>query len=1152
MSVTSKMKILAALWLGATVVGANQEYGTSSRAAEFTHPSYPRVHDDHHWAIAPRQEQEVPADDRNPPPPIVPNPQPNQPAAPNTPVPAPLPETTAEPINPPAEVTTAEPAPQEPETTAQPENPPAPVTTTEKPDTPDDSNTTEGAPVPVPPVPTPNKPDDPKPEDPKDPEDPKPEDPKDPEDPNPDDPEDPEDPTIPVIPDVPKVPDVPKIPDPNKPDDPKNPDDPKKPDDPKDPKDPENPDPKDPVNPDPKDPENPDPKDPENPDPKDPENPDPEDPKDPKDPTVPNDPDDCEKKDPAPCTKTVSFYSESETYTREPISTVYVTCPAPIDCPAKQTPTITTSIFPEESVLFGDVPADNEAIPTMEAVEDDTSRYFQQVFDDENISINDAQHPDVQCQQQSNNDVPRDCFVSIYSKFCAEVNGHEGDELTKNLTGADADTGSKEKRASLNLRRHMLRERAEACDGWVFEHYWSGAKGDCQIPCGDSMYAFSDECFDSENSFLEGTIDVGCGTYKYTAMPTTSTTAPPIHLTGLPTLTDVPGPISTPDGSSCAETATNTQCALGGGGGHGQACVENTYCASWVSTKPTEAPAPPEVKTTPLELGPVFCKNRGGDHKDVNPGAVKSLADAYCEANLPVELKPGDPVSGTTKSDIYYYEVSWVEGCKTTVESQDPYTPLGKDGPPCRDLFVKAYAGWPSSTKFTGAAVSRSAFSGRRVYKLEELHSKYGPVVRIAPNEVSISDWRHLRTIYTNNKGVIKDRRFYGGATFVGKSNIFEMINPEQHAARRKMSSPPYSLASVALLDPLIKENARRLAKRLGNGISSSTSSLGSVDAFAMCGLFSFEVVCQAGFAKDFSNDADSTAALTLLHAMDGSAPTLIFDSLLPFLDKFGMANKVPGFIGDAYRKRDYWREKSYEMVDHFLEKSSSDEKYLLTPLATGVDSYLGRKLTHEELVEEAMGYMFAGSGTTSSTLTYLLYELSKRENSSTQERLRAEVLAIADDDILAIRNNAYINAIIKETMRLHPTIISTIPRQLTEPLTLGEYTIPSGTVVGMQNWLHHRDPSVFPDPDKFIPDRWLNETHEMKSSLTPFSLGKRNCIGQNLAWQELYWATSEIMRSGLRFRVGKEMQDWEMDMEDRFNIAPRGRRLMLEVSPVN
>ncbi|KAF5567425.1 cytochrome P450 monooxygenase [Fusarium napiforme] len=348
----------------------------------------------------------------------------------------------------------------------------------------------------------------------------------------------------------------------------------------------------------------------------------------------------------------------------------------------------------------------------------------------------------------------------------------------------------------------------------------------------------------------------------------------------------------------------------------------------------------------------------------------------------------------------------------------------------------------PSATKLTGATVWLSTIQGRRAYKLEELHKKYGPVVRTGPNEVSISDWRHLRTIYLNTKGMIKNPDFYKAATFVCKDNIFQMI--------------------------------------------------------------------------------------------------------------FNIGIKLPGAIGDSYLKREYWREKSYEMVDHFLEKSADDEKYLLTPLATGVEGYLGRKLTHEELVEEAMGYMFAGSGTTSSTLAYLLYELSKPENAPIQERLRTEVLAIPHDDIVTIRNNTYINAVIKETLRAHPTIISTIPRLLTEPLTLGQYTLPSGTVIGMQNWLHHHDASVFPDPKKFVPERWLNETPEMKSALTPFSLGKRNCIGQNLAWQELYWAVSEVMRSGLRFRVAEEMKHWEMEMEDRFNIAPRGRRLMLTASLVD
>lgn len=357
-------------------------------------------------------------------------------------------------------------------------------------------------------------------------------------------------------------------------------------------------------------------------------------------------------------------------------------------------------------------------------------------------------------------------------------------------------------------------------------------------------------------------------------------------------------------------------------------------------------------------------------------------------------------------------------------------------------------------------------------------------------------------------------------------------------------------MQSVALLDSLIREKAQRLAKRLATGASSSVT--GTTDAFQLCGLFSFEVICQAGFATDFSNNSNDSGAHALLEAMDGSAPTLIFDSALPLLSKLGIGRLLPGFIGDSYRKRDYWKAMSIKMVDHFLKNCTLDQRYLLTPLATGVDDYLGRKLNHDELVEEAMGYMFAGSGTTSSTLTYLLYEISKPRNAGIQERLRSEITAIPGDDIVAIRNSPYVNAVIKETFRTHPTIISTLPRVTVEPLVLSKHTLPPNTVVGMQNWLHHRDGSVFPDPDRFIPDRWLEETAEMKSALTPFSIGKRGCIGQNLAWQELYWAVSEVMRSGLQFRLGKEMQSWEMEMEDRFNIAPRGRRLMLAVSPLN
>ena len=144
-----------------------------------------------------------------------------------------------------------------------------------------------------------------------------------------------------------------------------------------------------------------------------------------------------------------------------------------------------------------------------------------------------------------------------------------------------------------------------------------------------------------------------------------------------------------------------------------------------------------------------------------------------------------------------------------------------------------------------------------------------------------------------------------------------------------------------------------------------------------------------------------------------------------------------------------------------------------------------------------------------------------------------------------------YLNAAIKETMRLNPTIISTLPRVLDVPLTLPKagIALPAGTVVGMQNYVHHRDPTVYSDPHSFRPERWLGlaPSSDMEKALTPFSLGSRNCIGQNLARAELLLATSLLFRK-LDLQLNEEMKNDDMDMEDRFNIAPRGRKLLLNV----
>lgn len=366
------------------------------------------------------------------------------------------------------------------------------------------------------------------------------------------------------------------------------------------------------------------------------------------------------------------------------------------------------------------------------------------------------------------------------------------------------------------------------------------------------------------------------------------------------------------------------------------------------------------------------------------------------------------------------------------------------------------------------------------------------------------------------------------------------------------MQSQPYSQQVVSENEELITQMADKLIQRILH--TSKTSGTGTTDVFPFCGLFSLEVICKTGFNIDIAESSDEEA-FNFLRAMDDSAFILPIDLAFPFLKRFNLGVYVPGFIGHTYRQFERWEQLTRSLFQAFQEDSKRDttQRFMASPLVMREDTFLGRNLTADEAVEEAMGISFAGSGTTSTTLVYLFYNLSRPENRPFQLRLREELRKVGES-LIEVKDLPYLNAVIKETMRLNPTIISTLPRRLDVPVTVHKagIVLPAGTIAGMQNYVHQRDPSVFPAPNVFNPERWLgvDPSSAEEKALTPFSVGPRNCIGQNLARAELLLASSKVFRS-LDLSLNKNMQEDDMEMEDRFNIAPKRRRLILDVKMV-
>ncbi|RSL98513.1 hypothetical protein CDV31_012580 [Fusarium ambrosium] len=95
--------------------------------------------------------------------------------------------------------------------------------------------------------------------------------------------------------------------------------------------------------------------------------------------------------------------------------------------------------------------------------------------------------------------------------------------------------------------------------------------------------------------------------------------------------------------------------------------------------------------------------------------------------------------------------------------------------------------------------------------------------------------------------------------------------------------------------------------------------------------------------------------------------------------------------------------------------------------------------------------------------------------------------------------------------------------------------------------------------PDDFIPERWL-EGHEMSrginlddanAALTPYNVGSRSCMGQTLTKTELYLTVPRLVRQ-LDFRLSSEIKADDMYMKDLWAVQPKGRRLLLDIKPVD
>ena len=194
--------------------------------------------------------------------------------------------------------------------------------------------------------------------------------------------------------------------------------------------------------------------------------------------------------------------------------------------------------------------------------------------------------------------------------------------------------------------------------------------------------------------------------------------------------------------------------------------------------------------------------------------------------------------------------------------------------------------------------------------------------------------------------------------------------------------------------------------------------------------------------------------------------------------------------------------------------------------------------MSPSELLTHATGNIFAGSDTTAASLRSVFYHLLR--NPQIYTTLQREIDAAnsaghLSDPITFAESQTlpYLQAVIKEAMRLHPAVGLLLERVVpsTGADILG-YRLPVGTIIGMNPWVAARDPEIYPDPDAFRPERWIEASDEelkaMERNFLAFGAGSRTCLGKNVSLLEMGKLVPLVLR---RFDVelSDPARDWEM-----------------------
>lgn len=414
---------------------------------------------------------------------------------------------------------------------------------------------------------------------------------------------------------------------------------------------------------------------------------------------------------------------------------------------------------------------------------------------------------------------------------------------------------------------------------------------------------------------------------------------------------------------------------------------------------------------------------------------------------------------------------------------------------------------------------------------------RYGDVAefRLGPQRVVLlSHPEHVRDLL-----VTQHRRFHKG---VGLQRAKHLVGEglltsedELHQRQRRLIQPAFHHERIEACADLMAAEAERTAARWAE-LAAGAAAPRPLDVHREMQRLTLLIAGRALFHADLEAEADDIG-----RALATSLDSFRRFTMMPFaslLERLPLPAAVR-FAG-ARRRLD----AVIERVVAERRADGADRGDLLSMLLFARDETGRPAVGERQLRDELMTLLLAGHETTATALTWTWYLLARHPE--VERRLHQEVDRVLGGSLPGAADLArldYTRRVLAEAMRVYP------PAWVLGRLAIGDYEVagyrfPPGTLVLVSQWVLHRDPRFFPDPERFDPERWTEPERAARPKFAyfPFGGGPRGCIGEPFAWMEGVLVLATLAR---RWRL-RLARDGPVALQPSVTLRPQGGMPMI------